>query len=140
MKNKLKRILSSGQTAIGTWISMTDPYGVEMVAALGFDWLLIDMEHGPVDMVVAATVTFRRLGFSAPYASSAMVGIVPVDAFIAEGAECMNSIFNMATGELCDSAEAESSIGHQRSASRPFKIHIRPSLHGTIVNSLDSMS
>ena len=27
---------------------MTDPYGVEMVAALGFDWLLIDMEHVPM--------------------------------------------------------------------------------------------
>jgi 2-keto-3-deoxy-L-rhamnonate aldolase RhmA len=48
MKNKLKRILASGQAAIGTWISMTDPYGVEMVAALGFDWLLIDMEHVPM--------------------------------------------------------------------------------------------
>jgi 4-hydroxy-2-oxoheptanedioate aldolase len=48
MKNKLKQILASGRPAIGTWISMTDPYGVEMVAALGFDWLLIDMEHVPM--------------------------------------------------------------------------------------------
>jgi 2-keto-3-deoxy-L-rhamnonate aldolase RhmA len=48
MKNKLKQILTSKLPAIGTWISMTDPYGVEMVAGLGFDWLLIDMEHIPI--------------------------------------------------------------------------------------------
>lgn len=48
MKNKLKQLLARRHPAIGTWISMTDPYGVEMIAALGFDWLLVDMEHIPM--------------------------------------------------------------------------------------------
>jgi hypothetical protein len=69
-----------------------------------------------------------------------MVGITPVDAFMANGMGGMNSIFNMATGELCDAAEAESTVGHESRRSHPCKIHICPSLRGTIVNSLDSMS
>jgi 4-hydroxy-2-oxoheptanedioate aldolase len=48
MKNKLKQILASKQPAIGTWIAITDVYSVEMIAGLGFDWLLIDMEHIPI--------------------------------------------------------------------------------------------
>jgi 4-hydroxy-2-oxoheptanedioate aldolase len=48
MKNKLKQILASKKAAIGTWIAITDMYSVELIAGLGFDWLLIDMEHIPI--------------------------------------------------------------------------------------------
>lgn len=48
MSNKLKQILQRGQPAIGTWLGCSDPYFVEMMADLGFDWLLIDMEHIPL--------------------------------------------------------------------------------------------
>jgi 4-hydroxy-2-oxoheptanedioate aldolase len=48
MKNKLKQILASRKPAIGTWIAITDTYSVELVANLGFDWLLVDMEHIPI--------------------------------------------------------------------------------------------
>jgi 4-hydroxy-2-oxoheptanedioate aldolase len=48
MKNKLKQILASKRPAIGTWIAITDVYAVEMIAGLGFDWLLVDMEHIPI--------------------------------------------------------------------------------------------
>ena len=48
MTNRLKTLLESGQPAIGSWISSIDPYAVELTADLGFDWLLIDMEHAPL--------------------------------------------------------------------------------------------
>jgi len=48
MANKLRQLLQSGKPAIGTWIACSDPYFVEMMADLGFDWLLIDMEHIPL--------------------------------------------------------------------------------------------
>lgn len=48
MKNKLKQILASKRPAIGTWIAIPDVYAVEMIAGLGFDWLLVDMEHIPI--------------------------------------------------------------------------------------------
>ena len=48
MANTLKEILQNGKPAIGTWLGCSDPYFVEMMADLGFDWLLIDMEHIPI--------------------------------------------------------------------------------------------
>lgn len=49
MANKLKQILQNGKPAIGSWLGSSDPYGVEMMASLGFDWLIIDMEHIPLN-------------------------------------------------------------------------------------------
>lgn len=48
MANTLKEILQNGKPAIGTWLACSDPYFVEMMADLGFDWLIIDMEHIPI--------------------------------------------------------------------------------------------
>ena len=48
MPSRLKALLKSGQPAIGSWIGFADPYSVEIMADLGFDWLLIDTEHFPI--------------------------------------------------------------------------------------------
>lgn len=48
MPNNLKEILKNDKPALGTWLACSDPYFVEMMAGLGFDWLLIDMEHIPI--------------------------------------------------------------------------------------------
>jgi 2-keto-3-deoxy-L-rhamnonate aldolase RhmA len=48
MANRLKQILQSGKPAIGSWLGSSDPYCVEMMAGIGFDWLIIDMEHIPL--------------------------------------------------------------------------------------------
>ncbi len=48
MANTLKEILQNGKPAVGTWLACSDPYFVEMIADLGFDWLIIDMEHIPI--------------------------------------------------------------------------------------------
>lgn len=48
MANTLKEILQNGKPAVGTWLACSDPYFVEMMADLGFDWLIIDMEHIPI--------------------------------------------------------------------------------------------
>ena len=66
MKNKLKQILASKRPAIGTWISITDSYAVEMLAALGFDWLLIDMEHIPIGKETLKGILIACKGESVP--------------------------------------------------------------------------
>jgi 2-keto-3-deoxy-L-rhamnonate aldolase RhmA len=48
MANKLKALLAAGQPALGTWVTLTDPYSVELLADAGYDWLLIDTEHIPI--------------------------------------------------------------------------------------------
>ena len=60
--NKLKRKLAEGKTAIGTFIVCDSPDLVEIAALSGFEFVIIDCEHGPMgpessqDLIRAAEV------------------------------------------------------------------------------------
>ncbi|WP_068111313.1 aldolase/citrate lyase family protein [Tropicimonas marinistellae] len=45
--NRFKARLKSGETQIGLWVGLGDPSVAELAAQTGFDWLVIDAEHGP---------------------------------------------------------------------------------------------
>ena len=45
MKN-LKERIKSGETVHGCWINLGSPVAAEIVGKAGFDWVLIDLEHG----------------------------------------------------------------------------------------------
>lgn len=47
--NTVKRKLRAGEPAIGTFMALGSTLGAEQLAHLGFDWLLIDQEHGAID-------------------------------------------------------------------------------------------
>lgn len=46
-RNTFKERLFAGKTQIGVWVSLGDPSVAELAAGCGFDWLVIDGEHGP---------------------------------------------------------------------------------------------
>jgi len=46
MKNLLKEKLKSGKPSIGAWVNLNNPDVSEQLAAMGFDWLVFDLEHG----------------------------------------------------------------------------------------------
>lgn len=46
-KNKLKDSLQEGKTVYGPFCKIQDPAIVEIAALSGFDFIIIDMEHGP---------------------------------------------------------------------------------------------
>lgn len=48
--NLFKQSLSRGQTQIGLWLALADPYAAELCAGSGFQWLAIDAEHAPNDL------------------------------------------------------------------------------------------
>ncbi|MBU2487259.1 MAG: HpcH/HpaI aldolase/citrate lyase family protein [Alphaproteobacteria bacterium] len=48
--NTLKHRLKAGETLIGCWLGLAEPYLAEISATAGFDWLLIDGEHAPNDI------------------------------------------------------------------------------------------
>ncbi len=48
MRNPLKEKLEKGEVAIGTFVSTGHPDVTERLSMLGFDWLLLDAEHGPL--------------------------------------------------------------------------------------------
>jgi 2-dehydro-3-deoxyglucarate aldolase/4-hydroxy-2-oxoheptanedioate aldolase len=47
--NPVKRKLQAGQPTVGAWLHLCSPLAAEIMADAGFDWLLIDMEHGHGD-------------------------------------------------------------------------------------------
>lgn len=48
--NHVRRRLKSGEPSVGTWLSLPSPEAAEYVSRLGFDWLVIDAEHNPIDI------------------------------------------------------------------------------------------
>src|SRR5262245_8402516 len=40
--------LRSGQPAVGTWLTLCSPMAAESMAQIGWDWLVVDVEHSPV--------------------------------------------------------------------------------------------
>ncbi|WP_418316132.1 4-hydroxy-2-oxoheptanedioate aldolase [Piscinibacter sakaiensis] len=48
--NVFKQALTQPGAQIGLWLGLADPYAAELCATTGFDWLLIDGEHGPNDL------------------------------------------------------------------------------------------
>ena len=50
MVNRFKTAIQNGKAQIGFWQALATPYTCEICAGAGFDWLLIDAEHGPNDL------------------------------------------------------------------------------------------
>ena len=46
-RNTLKAALTRGEMQSGLWLAMASPVGAELAGNAGFDWCLIDAEHGP---------------------------------------------------------------------------------------------
>ena len=53
MKISLKEKLNSGKPVIGSFVKITDPAVVEIMGLAGFDFAIIDMEHGPITVETA---------------------------------------------------------------------------------------
>ena len=49
MKNSVKKKLNEGKAVVGSSIGRSDPWITELFSEMGFDWLLIDAEHGALD-------------------------------------------------------------------------------------------
>ena len=50
--NKAKQRLKNGEKLLGAWAQLCSPMTAEIFARAGFDFVLIDMEHGPGDFQV----------------------------------------------------------------------------------------
>jgi len=48
--NKFKAALHKGHKQYGIWNGIPHSYAAEILAGAGFDWVLIDAEHGPFDI------------------------------------------------------------------------------------------
>lgn len=49
--NSFRRKLLNGDTVIGCWCSLGNAVATEVLGLAGFDWLLLDSEHAPNDVI-----------------------------------------------------------------------------------------
>jgi len=59
-KNKAKEKLLAGKVAWGVMLADPSPDIIEILGNAGFDWVLLDNEHGHVSME-SMSVQFRKL-------------------------------------------------------------------------------
>ena len=50
-ENRVKGILKEGKKTAGAWLQLCSPMTAEIMSRACFDWLMIDMEHGPGDVL-----------------------------------------------------------------------------------------
>lgn len=51
LHNRLKVALKAGELQVGLWCSLGSATSTELLAGAGFDWLLVDVEHSPNDIL-----------------------------------------------------------------------------------------
>lgn len=67
--NQFKRRLKAGVQQIGFWCTIPDPCVVEALAGAGFDWIVLDTEHTPVEV----SAVLPLLQAAAPHPVSCVV-------------------------------------------------------------------
>jgi 4-hydroxy-2-oxoheptanedioate aldolase len=47
--NRFKQHLAAGETQFGIWMPMASPIASEALSLVGYDWMMFDTEHAPVE-------------------------------------------------------------------------------------------
>lgn len=63
--NPLRARLATNEPAIGVLITMPSVHTTQVLAHAGFDWLFVDMEHGPIDIQSAHAIITATQGTGA---------------------------------------------------------------------------
>jgi len=58
IRRNLKERLKAGENLLGTWCLMPSPHAVNVIAKAGFDFVIIDMEHGCMGIESASNMAF----------------------------------------------------------------------------------
>ena len=89
--NRFKRALRERRQQIGLWVTLSTAFAAEAVAGAGFDWLLLDTEHSPGDVLTVMGQLQALSGFPdvAPVARPASNDPVLIKRFLDVGAQSL---------------------------------------------------
>ncbi len=64
----LRSLLAEGKHSIGSWLQLPSPDVAELLARSGYDWIVVDMEHGAISAAELPSI-FRAIesGGAAPF-------------------------------------------------------------------------
>lgn len=89
--NLFKRALRERRQQIGLWVTLSTAFAAEAVAGAGFDWLLLDTEHSPGDVLTVMGQLQALSGFPevAPVVRPASNDPVLIKRFLDIGAQSL---------------------------------------------------
>jgi 4-hydroxy-2-oxoheptanedioate aldolase len=68
VRNRVKDTVAAGGVSVGSFLWLGDPLAAQIMANSGFDWVLLDMEHGPMPLTaVQAAITAIRTTTTEPF-------------------------------------------------------------------------
>ena len=83
--NRIRELLAQGKPTFGLLNTIPGPQSVQILASAGLDWVIIDMEHAPIDLATAhamivatsgtSTVPFVRIPWSHPWQSKTLMDL-----------------------------------------------------------------
>jgi 4-hydroxy-2-oxoheptanedioate aldolase len=111
-RNPFRRRLLAGDRLRGLWCTLSTAYAVEAVAGAGFDWLLLDTEHSPGDVLSVMGQLQALSGFPAamPVVRPASNDAVLIKRFLDVGASSLLIPY------VQSAAEAEAAVAATRYA------------------------
>ncbi|OLT09018.1 hypothetical protein BJF78_06715 [Pseudonocardia sp. CNS-139] len=103
--NGVRRRLAEGRPALGVSLTVTDPFVTEVVGAAGFDFVLIDAEHGPIALDQLQVMLIALRGSSSTVlVRAAANNPTSVKQILDLGAE------GIVVPEVCDAADAAAAV------------------------------
>ena len=54
MKNRMQESLGRGEVSIGSWLNLASPLSAEIMASVGYEWLVVDAEHTALSLAEVA--------------------------------------------------------------------------------------
>ncbi len=85
--NEPKHMLKDGKKVLAAWLQMASPYAAEIFARAELDVLMVDMEHGPND-ILSLIAQFRAMGHckTVPYVRAPWNDMVTIKRILDAGA------------------------------------------------------
>lgn len=104
---RLRARLAAGESTVGTFVGTASPVTAEVCAAAGFDWLLLDLEHGAGGEEQVRTTVPVAASYGVP-----VVVRVESDARIRVGRALDNGAAGVMLPRLDTAAEVRAAIRH----------------------------
>lgn len=83
--NRVREMLAAGKPTFGLLNTIPGPQSVQILASAGLDWLIIDMEHAPIDLATAhamilatagtSTIPFVRIPWTHPWQAKTVMDL-----------------------------------------------------------------
>jgi len=129
-KNRFKAGLKAGEMQLGLWTALSNGVAVEALGDLGFDWLVLDTEHAPGDVLtVLPQLQAMRAAKASPVVRPAWNDLVLIKRFLDIGAQTLLVPYVQTV------AEAEEAVRAMRYAPRGVRGvagGVRASLYGQV--------